>query len=103
MVAFQAIEPGSILAHRKCRVFVLFENSICVRIDLTQQFCNSNHSSPKVSSSLFSNKEKNDVTIIEVKHNPPDRSRSRTCNLRIRSPTPYPLGHTTTVTHPGLF
>ena len=24
-----------------------------------------------------------------------DRSRSRTCNLRIRSPTPYPLGHTT--------
>ena len=26
-----------------------------------------------------------------------DRSRTRTCNLRIRSPTPYPLGHTTTV------
>ena len=25
-----------------------------------------------------------------------DRSRTRTCNLRIRSPTPYPLGHTTT-------
>ena len=23
-----------------------------------------------------------------------DRDRTRTCNLRIRSPTPYPLGHT---------
>ena len=23
-----------------------------------------------------------------------DRDRIRTCNLRIRSPTPYPLGHT---------
>ena len=25
-----------------------------------------------------------------------DRSRTRTCNPRIRSPMPYPLGHTTT-------
>ena len=25
-----------------------------------------------------------------------DRDRTRTCNLRIRSPTPYPLGHTVT-------
>lgn len=25
-----------------------------------------------------------------------DRDRIRTCNLRIRSPTPYPLGHTVT-------
>ena len=26
-----------------------------------------------------------------------DRDRTRTCNLRIRSPMPYPLGHTTTL------
>lgn len=26
---------------------------------------------------------------------PSDRGRTRTCNLRIRNPTPYPLGHTT--------
>lgn len=26
-----------------------------------------------------------------------DRDRTRTCNLRIRSPTPYPLGHTVLV------
>lgn len=27
-----------------------------------------------------------------------DRDRTRTCNLRIRSPTPYPLGHTVLAT-----
>ncbi len=27
----------------------------------------------------------------------PDRDRTRTCNPRIRSPMPYPLGHTTVV------
>ena len=33
-----------------------------------------------------------------------DRDRTRTCNLRIRSPTPYPLGHTVScaLTMPGF-
>ena len=46
-----------------------------------------------LSTSLCSNKRKNVSTAIEVKNILTGRSRSRTCKLRLRSSTPYPLGH----------